>query len=405
MTEHVIGADVIIVGGGAVGTTFAAMTASAGLSPVLIDREAPKTLAAEPFDGRAFAFSYGTKRILETMGVWSALDNDAEPILAIRVSEKRSPFFLHYVHDDLGPDPLGWLVESRHLRRALHDAVARSGVRFLAPASVEQDTRDAYSGIVTLADGRRLRAPLIVAADGANSPLRTRAGIAVTKWDYGQIAIVTTVVHERPHRGIAHEHFRAPGPFAILPLRGNRSSLVWVEQPETARALLALERPDFDRELRTRFGDFLGTVESSGPIWSYPLRLRLARRYVAPRLALLGDSAHTLHPLAGQNLNLAFRDAATLLDVLVDARRRGEDLGARDVLERYERQRRGANLAMFAATDGLNRLFSNDRLWLRGLRGLGLAAVDRLPGVKRAFMGYARGSGGNLPSLARGESP
>jgi 2-octaprenyl-6-methoxyphenol hydroxylase len=407
MADHgMIETDIVIVGGGAVGTAFSVFVAQAGFAVVMIDRQAAANLAAEPFDGRAFAISYGTRRILDAAGIWTAVAAEAEPILEIRVSEARSPFFLHYEHGDLGPDPLGWMVESRHLRRALHALVAQTkGITFLAPTAVETDRRDQFRAELTLADGRRVRASLIVAADGAESPLRSRAGISVTKWDYHQTAIVTTVAHERAHRGIAHEHFRPPGPFAILPLRANRSSLVWVERPPQAAALLALARPDFDRELRQRFGDFLGQVESVGPIWSYPLRLRLANRYVAPRLALLGDSAHTLHPLAGQNLNLAFRDAATLADVLADARRLGEDIGALHVLARYERARRADNLRLFAATDGLNRLFSNDWGWLRRTRGLGLAAVDRLPGLKRLFMAEARGSGGRLPRLGRGERP
>ena len=396
----------VVVGGGVVGTAFAHFAAAAGFAVTLVDRESPATLSAAPFDGRAFAIAYGTRRILETAGLWDEVAAAAQAIEQIRVSEAGSPFFLHYHHAELGPDPLGWMVEARHLRHGLYRArAARAGVTLLAPLAVEAVVRDAAAATVRLSDGRSLHTPLVIAADGGDSPLRRDAAIAVTQWDYGQIAIVATVEHERPHHGIAHEHFRPDGPFAILPLPERRSSLVWTEPEARAYQLLALSRADLDRHLRVRFGDFLGAVGIVGPIWSYPLRLRLADRYAAPRLALIGDAAHTLHPLAGQNLNLGFRDAAALVEVLADARRLGLDIGAADVLARYERWRRVDNLTLFAVTDGFNRLFSNHSSALRLVRGLGMAGVDRVAPLKRLFMAHARGTVGKLPRLVQGRQP
>jgi 2-octaprenyl-6-methoxyphenol hydroxylase len=397
-------AELLIVGGGLVGLLLGVACAGSGLRVALVDRQDPATMQGEAFDGRASAIAYGSSRVLEALGLWQRIAAEAEPILEIRVADGASPLFLHYDHRDLGEAPLGHIVENRVLRRALFDAV-RVLPRFelVAPLAVErvEASRDAIHA--ELADGRRLRARLVAAADGAASPLRRTAGIRTVEWRYPQTGIVTTVRHARPHHGIAVEHFLPAGPFAILPMTGNRSSIVWTERAEFAPRLLALSDTAFAAEVAARFGDFLGEVEPVGPRWSYPLGLMLAERYAATRLALVGEAAHLVHPIAGQGLNLGIRDVAALAELVIDWRRLGLDIGDDRLLRRYERWRRFDTLMLAAVTDGLNRLFSNRLAPLRLARDLGLAVVDRLPPVKRLLMRDAMGIAGDLPRLVRGE--
>ncbi|HKX08979.1 MAG TPA: FAD-dependent monooxygenase, partial [Stellaceae bacterium] len=254
-----------------------------------------------------------------------------------------------------------------------------------------------------LAGGHAIRARLVAAADGKSSPLRQAAGIRTIEWTYPQTGIVTTVQHEAPHRGVAIEHFLPAGPFAILPLTGNRSSLVWTERAELAPRILAMGEADFTAELSRRFGDFRGAVEPVGPRWSYPLMFMHAENYAAERLALVGDAAHVIHPIAGQGLNLGLRDVAALAEVLIDARRLGLDIGDGEALRRYERWRRLDNWMLAAVTDSLNRLFSNAIPPAKLARDMGLAAVNQMPGLKRLFMRHAMGTVGAQPRLARGE--
>ncbi|MGH6969925.1 MAG: FAD-dependent monooxygenase, partial [Stellaceae bacterium] len=244
---------------------------------------------------------------------------------------------------------------------------------------------------------------LVAACDGRQSKLRQDAGIESMTWDYRQTAIVACVAHEKPHRGVAVEHFRPSGPFAILPMTGNRSSIVWTESRAQAPQLLALPQARFADALQRRFGDFFGRVELAGPVWSYPLSFLHAERYTAPRLALVGEAAHAIHPIAGQGLNLSLRDVASLAEIAVDARRLGLDVGASDLLARYEGWRRFDAVTLAAVTDGLTRLFSNDLKTLGLVRDLGLAAVHRMPRLKKRLMRHAMGAGGNLPRLVRGE--
>jgi 2-octaprenyl-6-methoxyphenol hydroxylase len=397
-------AEVLIVGGGMVGLTLGCTLAGAGIDVVVVDREDPARLTGAAFDGRASAIAWGSRQALAGAGLWDGMAAHAEPILEIRVSDGDSPLFLHYDHRDLGTEPLGYMVENRHIREALFAAAARHGsLRLVAPASPATIVRSATGVEGLLEDGTEIRARLAIAAEGRASPLREQAGIGVTAWRYGQTGIVCTVAHERPHRGIAHERFLPAGPFAILPLTGDRSSLVWTERAALAPGLVALDDDAFLAELSRRFGGFLGALEVAGPRWTYPLALLHAERYVDRRLALVGDAAHAIHPIAGQGLNLGLRDVAALAEAIVDARRLGLDIGGADVLARYQRWRRFDSVLLIAATDGLNRLFSNDLAPIRLARDLGLAAVNRIAPLKRFFMRHAMGTVGTLPRLVRGE--
>jgi 2-octaprenyl-6-methoxyphenol hydroxylase len=396
--------DLLILGGGLIGLTLARALVRAGLGVALIERRELETTVEDAYDGRASAIAAASARILEGIGVWPAMADEAEAILEIRVVDGDAPLFLHYDHRDLGEGPLGHIVENRVTRKALLAALAgQANLTVFAPASLEVLERGALGVSARLADGREIRARLAVAADGRRSETRAQAGIETVEWRYRQSAIVCTVAHERPHRGIAIERFLPVGPFAILPMTGNRSSLVWTESEDRAPEILALDDDGFAAEMRARFGDFLGALRVVGPRWSYPLGLSNAKRYIAPRLALVGDAAHAIHPLAGQGFNLGLRGVASLAEVLVDAHRLGLDIGATDRLERYERWRRFDAFTLAAVTDGLNRLFSNDIAPVKLTRDLGLAAVNRMPPLKRLFMRHAMGLLGQTPRLARGE--
>ena len=396
--------DVVIAGGGLVGLTLGTALAGAGIETAVVDAAPTAAVKAAAFDGRVSSIALGSKRVLEGIGLWPALADAAQPILEIRVSDGDAPLFLHYDHKAVGAGPLGYIVENRTIRAALIErAAALPSLRQLAPALIEAVEHSGGAAEAVLADGRRIRARLAVAADGANSGLRAAAGIETLRWSYAQTGIVCTVAHARPHRGIAHERFLPAGPFAILPMTGQRSSLVWTESAALAPSLLEAPAPVFAQELRARFGDFLGALEPAGPRWSYPLALTHAKRYVAPRLALVGDAAHAIHPLAGQGFNLGIRDAAVLAELVVDRARLGLDIGESDVLTHYQRRRRFDSVVLIGVTDGLNRLFSNDSQGLRLLRDAGLAAVNEMPPLKRFFMRHAMGLAGDLPRLARGE--
>jgi 2-octaprenyl-6-methoxyphenol hydroxylase len=396
--------ELVIVGGGLVGLTLGIACAEAGLDVAVVDREDPAVTVAESFDGRASAIAFGSRQALAAIGLWEKVAAEAAPILEIRVADDNAPLFLHYDHREVGDQPLGWIVENRMLRRALLARVRElPRLRHLAPSTVVDVERSSMGALVRLHDGRALHARLVAAADGKASPLRKAAGIRTIEWSYPQIGIVTTVRHAEPHRGVAVEHFLPAGPFAILPLTGNRSSLVWTERAALAPRIMALDESDFASELRRRFGDFLGAVEPVGPRWSYPLAFLHAQRYGAERLALVGDAAHVIHPIAGQGLNLGLRDVAALAEVLVDARRLGLDIGDAMAIERYERWRRIDNWMLSAVTDSLNRLFSNAIPPVKLARDLGLAAVNALPPLKRLFMRHAMGVVGDLPRLVRGE--
>lgn len=401
--------QVVIAGGGMVGLTLAIALARGGLEVAVADPMTAEQMADERFDGRVAALAFASVRMLRVLGLWQLLELQAQPINDILVNESvvgrgPSPFSLHFDHREIG-EPLGHIVENRHIRQALlAEIAAQERIRFFPGTSAAALAIKEGVARIALSDGREIMAPLAVAAEGRESALREAQGIGITGWDYGQTGIVTTVEHERPHHGVAYEQFLPTGPFAILPMTGNRAALVWTEEASKARRLLALSEGPFTTELGRRFGTHLGEVKPIGPCWSYPLRLHLARSYVKDRFALIGDAAHTIHPLAGQGLNLGLKDVAALTETLLDAARLGLDYGQLDVLERYERWRRFDSFVLAVATDSLNRLFSNDFPPLKLARELGIGAVDRIAPLRKFFMRHAGGDLGVLPRLLRGEA-
>jgi 2-octaprenyl-6-methoxyphenol hydroxylase len=411
-------ADVIIAGAGIAGATLGLALAKVGLRPILVDPQPFEAQLAPTFDGRASAIAFSSFRQWRALGLGDALWPHAQRIEQILVTDGRVPgaasaaplpAFLRFeaaeIADRSEGEPLGYMLENRVIRAALAEAVDRAGLAVLAPARVARVEFGAAAADVTLADGRRLTAPLVVGAEGRGSVAREAAGIEVAGWSYGQSGVVATVGLERDHGGVAHEYFLPSGPFAILPLTGRRASLVWTESVRRGEALRSARDEVFHAHLRRRFGDFLGHIEAQGPRFVYPLSLQLAARITAPRLALVGDAAHAIHPLAGQGLNLGLKDAAALTQVLAEASRLGEDIGSEAVLERFARWRRLDNLAVSLACDGFNRLFSNDNPVLRLGRGVGLGLVNRLGPARRFFMQEAGGAVGDLPRLLRGDAP
>jgi 2-octaprenyl-6-methoxyphenol hydroxylase len=403
-------ADIVIAGGSYVGLTLALALGQAlgsERSIVIIDRGVPRDAAAT--DPRASALSAAAKRMLEVLGVWPRVAGEAQPVFKIQLTDSSlnagvRPVLLTFDNTLASGDPASYIVPNAVLGAALVAAVevVPSIANWTRAESTDFEA-DELGVTVRLADGRSIRAPLLIAADGRRSLLREAAGITIVGWSYPQTGIVTTVAHEQPHEGRAVQHFLPGGPFAILPLKGNRSCVTWSEATERAREILALDDQDFLAEVDKRCGGRLGALQLQGPRRSWPLEMHLARRFVAPRLALVGDAAHTVHPIAGQGLNLAFRDAAALAEVVADAARLGLDLGDGGALERYERWRRFDSALSAATFDGLNRLFSNDWALLRSAREFGLGMVDRIPVLKQLLVEEAAGLSGELPRLLKGE--
>jgi len=405
--------DVVVSGASFAGLAFARALFSALGSDIriaLVDR-APRPTEARP-DARAFALSAGSKHMLEAIGVWSAIAPEAQPVHTIEITDSSldagiRPVLLSYdnhVPDAAGAEPASVIVPALALERALWAAIeAETGLSLITPGEIARFGDDGSATTLTLADGSTLSSSLLVGAEGRRSAAREEAGIKTVGWGYGQTAIVTTIAHERPHEGRAVQHFLPGGPFAILPLPGNRSCLTWTEDANEAKRILALDDAGFLAEIETRVAGRLGPVTLDGPRQSWPLEMHLARAYVAPRFALIGDSAHGVHPIAGQGLNLAFRDAAALAEIVVDTLRLGLDPGSLEGLTRYERWRRFDSATSAATFDGLNRLFSNDWLLLRALRDFGLGLVDRMPAVKQRLVAEAAGLTGDLPRLFKSE--
>jgi 2-octaprenyl-6-methoxyphenol hydroxylase len=395
--------DVCIVGAGPVGGALACRLAEAGARVAVFDRAALSPMEHPDFDGRAYAIAAGSVPLLSQGALWDALPFEPCPIEQIRVSDGRpgrpaSPLFLHFDHAELNGGPFGWMIEARALRIALNRRLhAGRGITLFAPAQIDV-VRRAGGVVIHTKTGERIACRLVIAAEGRESPLRRQARIPVIRYPYRQSGIVCAIAHERHHENVALEHFLPGGPFAQLPMSPTPgaphvSAIVFTDRAEVARRLAALDAPAFTHEVARRLGDHLGGIRLLGRRWHYPLSALLATRYVDTRLALVGDAAHGIHPIAGQGFNLGLRDAAELSRLVIEALERGKDPGERDVLARYQRQRRPDNLMMLAATDVLDRLFSNDNPLLRGARDLGIAAVHRLPPVKRFFMRRAMGAG------------
>ena len=404
---HLMDSDMIIVGGGLNGPALALAAAQAGMSVTLIDSLPVATRKKTDFDGRSYAIALGSKRLLQAIGVWDAVARDAQPMLEIKVTDGRagegpSPWMMHFDHAELEEGPMGFMVEDRHLRRAFLDAVkADKRITHLAGETVVAQDIGAQAS-VALASGKTLTASLIIGCDGRQSGTAQRAGINRVGWGYDQTAIVCAVAHEQPHNGIAHQFFMPGGPLAILPLTGNRSSIVWSEDTTHAAEVMARDDAGFLDALRPAFGSFLGEISLTGARFTYPLGLTVAHRFTAQRVALVGDAAHGIHPIAGQGLNAGLRDVAALAEVLENARKRGDDIGSAVTLNAYQSWRRFDTATLALATDTFNRLFSNDNPLLRAMRDIGMGAINAAPDLRRKFIREAAGLNGALPKLMQG---
>ena len=400
--------DVVITGGGLNGTTLALALSQVGLRVALVDRLSTEHRGEDNFDGRSYALALASSKMLGALGLLDTLADNAQPIHEVKASDGRageggSPLFLHFDRGEIEDGPMGYLVEDRFLRRALLKAVDDTPrINHLPDETIVDQTMGRTAQVET-ASGRKLQAHLLVGAAGRSSGTAQRAGIKRFTRDYHQDALVCAIEHERPHHGIAHQFFMPGGPLAILPLTGNRCSIVWSERRPLAQQIAALDDAAFLDALRPRVGDFLGEISLCGLRYSYPLNLTMARQVTAPRLALVGDAAMGVHPIAGQGLNQGLRDVGTLAQVLADASRRGEDIGAPGVLDRYRQWRSFDRATLAIATDGFSALFSNDNPILRFGRDLVMAFVSAVPGLRRRVMREAAGLNGDLPRLLRGQ--
>ncbi len=400
-------ADLVVVGGGMTGLLLACAAASADADVTLVDPVPWPTSTAPPFDGRVTAIARASRHVLEGIDAWAAMADEASPILDIEVSEQASPFAVHYDHHEVGREPLGHIVENRAIRSALIRRardLSRDRLKLAIPDKVAAINASSSSVTVRLETGSEIEAKLVIGADGRNSACRLHAGIDVMRWAYRQTGIVATIAHEKPHHGLAVERFFPSGPLAILPMKGKQSSIVWAADDELAGSLIDLGDEAFIDELQERVDHRLGAIALAGKRFHYPLSMVQANRYTDQRLALVGDAARAIHPIAGQGWNLAVRDVAALIELSIDALRLGLDPGSPSVLSRYERWRRFDGLALVAITDGLNRLFANDIPPIRLAREMGLGLVQRTPFLKRFFMHHAMGMVGDLPRLMRGEA-
>jgi 2-octaprenyl-6-methoxyphenol hydroxylase len=396
----------VLIGGGSFAGLALAIALKQALGPTYRVTVADPAFGLAMDDARASAIVAAARRLFETIRIWDIVAGEAQPVVDMHITDSRvgdavRPVFLSFDGEVEPGEPFAHMVENKPLLAALVERAKLDGVELVAQGVTGQTNAGSHI-LVALADERTIAARLLVAADGARSGIRQRAGIATHGWDYGQSGIVTTVAHERDHGGRAEEHFLPGGPFAILPLKGKRSSIVWTDATAEADRIVALPDAEFHAELERRFGLHLGEITAVGARLAFPLGFAVARTFVAERIALVGDAAHVIHPVAGQGLNMGLKDVAALAEVIVDAARLGIDPAT--VLERYQRWRRFDTMAMGVATDGLNRLFSNHSEVLRAVRDLGLGVVDRLPVLKRMFIREAAGLAGDVPKLLKGEA-
>lgn len=401
--------DILIAGGGLNGPALALALAQGGFRVTVIDARPAATRAEADFDGRAYALAIASVRLLKAIKVWETVADKSQPMLEIKASDGRSgegaaPFFLHFDAAEIEEGPMGHMLEDRFLYAAFLQAMQETpGITLLSGETVVAQEVVPSGVTVTLASGRKLTGGLLVGCDGRGSGTAQRAGIRRVGWGYGQTALVTAIHHQHDHRGIAQQFFMPSGPLAILPLKGgHHSSIVWSETDANAAAIQALPDAEYLAALRPRFGDFLGEIGLAGARFTYPLSLSLAERFIAPRLALVGDAAHGVHPIAGQGLNLGLRDVAALAEVLILARRRGEEPGSPAALEEYQRWRRFDATALALGMDKVNRVFSTDNPLLRLGRDVGMGLVNAMPGLRRGFIRQAAGLTGELPKLLTG---
>lgn len=398
---------VIIVGGGLAGLTTAALLAEAGIETLCIDREPPPVTLQEHFDGRTTAISWGSRQVLEAAGIWPMMDKVSCPIRQIDILDGDSPVLLTFNSNEVNNRTFGWIAENIAIRQALYKRISQlKNCTHIAPATVTSLETTDDNITVKLTDGRSYTGALVIGADGRMSSIRQMAGIEARSWSYHQRAVVCTVEHENPHNNVAVEHFHPDGPFAVLPMTDStdgwpRSSVVWTEHGPEKDSALHWSDEAFNAGLTARFPDNYGQVRLIGRRFCYPLGFIHAHNYIAPRIALVADAAHGIHPIAGQGLNLGFRDIAEIFTLLENAANNGEDLGSEALLNNYQAGRRVDNMGMAAVTDGLTRLFSNDVTLLRSARRIGLQAVAKLPMAKKFFMGQAMGAAGILPEMIR----
>ena len=398
--------DIIIIGGGMAGMTTAIGMAMSGFDVTVVDHTPRGDMSAGEFDGRSSALSYAPCQLFKALDIWKYLEDVAQPILEIRITDGPSPLHLHFDNESLGDGPLGNMVENRHTRLALFKRMDElDNITYLAPEKVVSFNKEPSNVSVTLDSGKVIEGKLLLGIDGRNSQVRKWAGFHLHGWGYGQTGIVCTIEHEHSHCGIAHERFLPSGPFAILPLTGNRSSIVWSEKDHLVDTIMGLSDRAFESELQRRVGDFLGKVSVVGGRFAYPLTLQYCDEFVSDRVTLVGDACHGMHPIAGQGLNLGLRDVAAIVEVVTDAARAGLDIGSVSVLEEYQQWRRVDNAALLSVTDVLTKLFSNDIAPIRHARDLGIAVVDQVEPLKNVFMQHARGTVGELPKLLQGERP
>ncbi|WP_460273112.1 FAD-dependent monooxygenase [Celeribacter sp. ULVN23_4] len=399
--------DLIIVGGGLNGPALALASANAGLTVTLIDSLPKDMRTSDTFDGRGYALSLGSYKLMKAIGIWDTVSGHAQPILDVKVTDGKpgegpAPFMLEFRDGEIDESPMGYMVEDRYLRKAFLDALDAQPKITQIEGQVVAQSVDLHGAKVVLSDGTEIAGKLIVGCDGRKSGTAERAGIKRTGWGYGQTALVCAISHELPHNGAAHQYFLPSGPLAILPLPGNQSSIVWTEKDKLAADIQALSDEDYLAVLRPRFGDFLGEISLAGKRFTYPLNITLANALTAPRVALVGDAAHGMHPISGQGLNAGLKDVGALTEVLVDAHRRGEDIGREDVLARYAQWRRFDVATMALMTDSFNKLFSNDNPFLRVARDIGMGVVNSMSGLRRAAIREAAGVNGDIPKLLRG---
>lgn len=402
MTQKKTHFEVIIIGGGPVGVATACALAQGGLAVLLMDRGNPDVPMP---DGRLLAIAHASKNLLNRIGVWEQVKDVAAPIETIKILEDHSQARAVFDHRLVGDEPMGYMVEMPRFRQALiHQSKTFKNITWYAPAEIAFLERDSFGVRVTCVDGFSATAPLVIGADGKESWVRQQTDIKLTSWAYNQRALTCTITHEHPHGNVAYEWFFPGGPFAVLPqVSGtegiHKSSIVWSDEPTKIRTLMALDEVSFYREVGKHMEHVLGAVTAVGQRWDYPLGAHVVDRYVDQRLALIGDAAHLVHPVAGQGLNLGFRDVGALVDVLLKAQALGSDLGSQTTLKMYERWRRFDNLTMLGSMDGLIRLFSNNNTVLREMRRVGLKVVDHFPFAQKCCMRAAMGHLGNVPKM------